>query len=239
MDDGGNNMSYSGRSLVMQQRKRNKFCCFVWLALFPGSAQGVVVDDAAGVAGGFTMTATVAASDKPITFPSPPTVATQRPPPRTTTLLPSGPNIIPNVYFPIGELNKNLISTNDSPGSSGSGTGATTTYNNNNNRGRSQQNQKLDALNDLRPESDLINTASRSSSAAEGGLRQSLHFYQSEPDGKRGSDPIISKRGSGGGGVGTTNVTTQLNSHAYLNCKVIITGINSHIHKHSPLNWPD
>lgn len=213
---------------MMQQRKRNKFCCFVWLALFPGSAQGVAIVDDAGVAGGFTATATVAASDKPITFLSPPTVATQRPP--TTTLLPSGPNIIPNVYFPIGELNKNLISTNDSPGSGG--TGATTTYNNNNNRGRSQQNQKLDALNDLRPESDLINTATRSSS-------HSQHYYQSEPGGsKRGSDPIISKRGSGGGGVGTTNVTAQLNSHAYLNCKVIITrSINSHTH--SPLNCSD
>lgn len=165
--------------------------------LFLGFGQGAVVPQTAGEegAGLLSSSSTVPppsfaaiVSEKPITLPPP-------------VLAPSGRNIISNVYFPIEKLNKNLISTNDSPTSSGGGSSSSSNSYNNNNLRHRPQGQKVAVLNDLRPESDLIN---------------------SPGDQQPPSSPISSsiKRLSAVERE-ATNVTAQLNNHAYLNCKVI------------------
>lgn len=211
---------------MVQLRKRNKFCCYVCHVPFLGYVQGAFAGAPAAVLGLTTIATTVAASEKPITLPSPPSVDVAASP----ALLPSGPNIIPNVYFPIEKLNKNLISTNDSPhggGSSSSRDGASS-YNNNNNRRQSQQSLKFAGQNDLRPDSDLINTGSRTAQSSPGEVERGYHQQQPGSTGITGGGggSIMSKRTSGG----PATVSAQLNNHAYLNCKVI----NPHTSSQSP-----
>lgn len=162
-----------------------------------GGAQTASIASAGVEAGLSALSAASVASEKPITLPAP----SQLPPP--VHHAPSGRNIISNVYFPIEKLNKNLISTNDSP-TNGSGDGgnsssesSNTNNNNNNNLRRRSQGQKLAGLNDLRPDSDLINSA---------GTEQPIKWPSKAATAKERE---------------ATNVTAQLNNHAYLVCKVI------------------
>lgn len=126
-------------------------------------------------------------SEKPITVPPaslPPVLGT-----------PSGRNIISNVYFPIEKLDKNLINPNGNPASSDG-----SSSNSNNNNRRWSQGQKFSGLNDLRPDSDLINSPGD----------------QQEQAVTNWPTRIISAAERD-----ATNVTVQLNNHAFLNCKVI------------------
>lgn len=196
-----------------RSRRGNKFRCY---HLFAGFAQGAVAPPphppttSQGVAlvVGDPSSSVGAASEKPITQPPVP-------------LAPSGRNIVSNVYFPIEKLNKNLISTNDSPAisSSSSNSGSSSSASNSNNNNLRRRSQQSPTLNDLRPESDLIN-------------RPQQQHHQEElpplPPVKRPSSSSSAAERE------ATNVTVQLNNHAYLTCKVInndarliIAGINN------------
>lgn len=152
---------------------------------FLGFAQGATV-----VQTGSETFSTMTGAEKPITPPaasSPPVLGT-----------PSGRNIISNVYFPIEKLDKNLINTNGNPASSDGGGGSSSNSNNNNRRW--SQGQKFSGLNDLRPDSDLINSPTDQHEQASTNW-PTRTISAAERD--------------------ATNVTVQLNNHAFLNCKVI------------------